>query len=57
MAMPGVRGVGIGLDESGNGLALVVFGEKLTNEFCAAIPRTVDGKPVRLIKNGLIVAH
>lgn len=57
MAMPGVRGVGIGLDESGTGLALVVFGEKLTNEFCAAIPRTVEGKPVRLIKNGFIVAH
>ena len=57
LAVNGVRGVGIGLNESGDGYALVVFGEKITAVLRRAIPGTVEGAAVRLIESGVFVAH
>ena len=57
LAVKGVRGVGIGLDDSGTKHALVVFGEKITAALRRAVPRTIEGVPVRLIESGVLVAH
>lgn len=57
LAVQGVRGVGIGLDESGSEPVLVVFGEKITPALRRAIPKSVEGSPVRLIESGVFVAH
>lgn len=55
--VPGVRGVGLGLDENGVEPALIVFGEKITPALRKAIPQTVEGARVRLVESGVFVAH
>ena len=57
LAVQGVTGVGIGLDESGSEPVLVVFGEKITPALRRAIPTSLEGSPVRLIESGVFVAH
>jgi len=57
LSLRGVRGVGIGMDETGKAPILVVFCEKVTRELSEAIRSEVSGAKVRLFESGEIVAH
>lgn len=57
LSVPGVRGVGIGMDEARRDAVLVVFVEKLTDRLKNTIPSKLEGTRVRLIESGVIVAH
>jgi hypothetical protein len=57
LSVPGVSGVGIGMDEAGMNAVLVVFCEKLTAKVRTAIPSELEGVQVRLIESGVFVAH
>jgi hypothetical protein len=57
LSVPGVRGVGIGMDEARNDTVLVVFVEKLTDRLKNTIPSELEGARVRMIESGVIVAH
>lgn len=57
LSVPGVRGVGIGMDEARRDAVLVVFVEKLTDRLKNTIPSKLEGARVRLIESGVIVAH
>jgi len=57
LSVPGVRGVGIGMDEARKDTVLVVFVEKLTDKLKKTIPSEIEGARVRMIESGVIVAH
>lgn len=57
LSVPGVRGVGIGMDEARKDTVLVVFVEKLTEKLKKTIPSELEGVRVRMIESGVIVAH
>jgi hypothetical protein len=57
MSAPGVVGMGVGLDESGQGPAIIVYLKTMTAEARSAIPSQLEGIPVRMIESGEIVAH
>jgi hypothetical protein len=57
LSVHGVRGVGIGKNETGDGLALMVFCEKLTDKLRKSLPAEIEGARVRLIETGRFVAH
>ena len=57
LSVPGVVGVGIGRDETGENAVLVVFCEKLTSALQAAVPADVEGVRVRLVESGRFEAH
>jgi len=57
LSVPGVNGVGIGMDEAGNDTVLVVFYEQLTDQSRKTVPLELEGVKVRLVKSGAFVAH
>jgi hypothetical protein len=57
LSVPGVMGVGIGMDEARKDTVLVVFVEKLTDKLKNTIPSELEGARVRMIESGVIVAH
>ena len=57
MSVPGVRGIGIGLDEAGQQPAFVIYVEKLGDGLRSKLPASIEGTNVRLIESGDIVAH
>lgn len=52
MRIPGVVGVGIGLAENGQDMALIVYCEKMTAAVISKVPKTIEGVSVRLIESG-----
>jgi hypothetical protein len=52
LSLPGVQGIGIGLDENSRGLAFHVYVRKRTPELESAVPRQIEAVPVRLIETG-----
>jgi len=57
LSVPGIRGVGIGRNEAGDGFALMVFCEKMTDRLLKLLPTEIEGTRVRLIETGNFVAH
>jgi hypothetical protein len=57
MSVPGVRGIGIGLDEAGQNSAFVIYVEKLGDGLRSKLPASIEGTKVRLIESGDIIAH
>jgi hypothetical protein len=56
-AIPGVVGLGIGLNEDGQGLAFIVYVEKMTDTVQTQLPYTIEGVPVRVIESGIFKAY
>lgn len=56
-AIPGVVGFGIGLNESGQGPAFIVYVEKLTDSMQAQVPYNIEDVPVRVIESGIFKAY
>ena len=56
-SIPGVVGFGIGLNESGQGPAFIVYVEKLTDTVQAQVPYNIEDVPVRVIESGIFKAY
>lgn len=54
---PDVVGVGVGLDESGFGLALIVYCKGEEGPVARALPTSVEGVPVRVVHSGVFQAY
>jgi hypothetical protein len=54
---PNVTGLGVGLDESGHGLALIVYARKSAATLAQALPASVEGVPVRVVPSGVFNAY
>jgi hypothetical protein len=52
LRLPGVQGIGVGLDETGRRLAFHVYVRERTPELESAVPRQIETVPVRLIETG-----
>ncbi len=52
LSLPGVQGLGIGLDENGRDLAFYVDVTEETAELERALPKQIEGVPIRLVKMG-----
>lgn len=56
MGLPDVVGMGIGMAESGLGPAIIVYVKSLTASTRNAVPRQLEGVPVRVIESGEFTA-
>lgn len=56
MAISGVVGIGIGLDEQEN-LCIKVYLEKMDEDVTRNIPRQLEGFPLAIDVGGNIIAH
>jgi hypothetical protein len=54
---PDVVGLGVGLDESGRNLALIVYARGAVGPVAGALPASVEGVPVRVIHSGPFSAY
>lgn len=52
-----VMGLGVGLDEKGHGLALIVYARKAAATLAKALPASVEGVPVRVVHSGVFNAY
>jgi hypothetical protein len=57
MRIRGVVGIGIGLAENGQDMALVVYCEKITDQLISEVPKSIEGVPVRLVESGRFEAY
>ncbi len=57
MSIADVVGIGIGLEEDGEGYEFVVYCEKLRPEITRQVPQQIEGVPVRLKESGPFKAH
>lgn len=57
METDGVVGMGIGLAENSQDLAIIVYCEKLTAQIQQSISKSIEGVSVRLVESGRFEAH
>lgn len=52
MAIDGVQGVGIGQREDGDGLAIKIYVDNMTNDLKKKLPKQLEGHPVQIEISG-----
>lgn len=57
LKIPGVVGIGIGLDRGRHHLCFIVYAEKLTSEIRSHLKAGIEEIPVRWVESGVIRAY
>ncbi len=57
LSVPGIKGIGIGMNVESKGSGFIVFVDKLTDNLKKVIPSEIEGAQVKILESGEIVAH